>query len=139
MSSSVFSMYSIRTQTYLNKHSGEYDTILAIDRIPTESTPLRNIVKTLKVSPLSPYHYRNGISNPCDRGCIYALTHSTNIPQTGCGCRENEFMCISDLPILITLLRRWGYHVDSSMNSTNVRGMVGEDIVCYVSTGGESI
>lgn len=138
-----FSTYSIRTQVYLNPQTGEYDTILAIDRMPTEMTPFRNMVRMLNTVPLSPY--RSGISNPCSRRCVYALTTSNSVsPLFVQSSHERPYMCVSDLPVLITMLTRWGYQVDTSMNSIVSRIspipqcgqlMTGDSIVCYISIG----
>ena len=137
-----FSTYSIRTQVYLNPQSGEYDTILAIDRMPTEMTPFRNMVRMLNTVPLSPY--RSGISNPCSRQCVYALTRSSNdSPLFGDCSRDGPYMSVSEVPILITMLTRWGYQVDTSMNSIVSRispisqcgQLSGDSIVCYISIG----
>jgi hypothetical protein len=133
-----FSMYSIRTQVYLNPLSSEYDTILAIDRMPTEATPLREMVRMVNTVPLSPY--RTGMSNPCLRGGVYALS----MPFQYASVRESPFMGTADLPILFTLLCRWGYHVDTGMasivsqispRSTCGRGMNGDGVICYFSMG----
>jgi len=131
-----FSMYSIRTQVYLNPLSSEYDTILAIDRIPTEATPLREMVRMVNTVPLSPY--RTGMSNPCLRRGVYALS----MPFQYASVRESPFMGTADLPILFTLLCRWGYHVDTGMasivsrtspRSTCGRGINGDGVVFYFS------
>jgi hypothetical protein len=132
-------MYSIGRQLYLNEQSGEYETILTIDRMPSERTPLRNMVRSVRPSALSPYQYNNGLSNPCSRMCMYALTRPDYMHNMVNVCGESPFMNMNDLPILITLLRRSGYQVDGSMSTTNVRGITGSDVVCYVSIGSEGV
>lgn len=137
-----FSTYSIRTQVYLNPQSGEYDTILAIDRMPTEMTPFRDMVRMVNMVPLSPY--RGGISNPCLRRGMYALSMSSNTHLFDQYARERPYMGVSDIPVLMTMLSRWGYRVDTNMNSIVSRispvptcGQVrnGDEIVCYISIG----
>ena len=137
-----FSTYSIRTQVYLNPQSREYNTILVIDRMPSERTPFRNMVSRLNMVPLSPY--RSGHS-PCSRQCMYALTTSNLGINLFDQCvRERPYMGVSDIPVLITMLSRWGYKVDTSMNSIISRIspvpesgqlMNGNSIVCYISIG----
>jgi hypothetical protein len=137
-----FSTYSIRTQVYLNPQSGVYDTILAVDRMPLEMTPLRDMVRMLNMVPLSPYHV--GISNPCLRRGVYALTMPSNAHLFDQCSHESPYMGVSDLPVLLTMLSRWGYRVDTRMNSIISRVsplpicgqlMNGDGIVCYISIG----
>ena len=134
-------MYAIRTQVYLDTLTREYDTILSIDRMPTEATPLREMVRTLNTPPLSTY--RTGISNPSTRGCAFALMMPSearlfHLPSEA-GVRTSPYMRVADLPILITLLGRWGYRVDTGMSQLMSKGGhncggIGEDreLICYI-------
>ena len=134
-----FSTYSIRSQVYLSSQTGEYSTILAVDRMPTERTPFRDMVRMLRMPPLS--RYQGGISNPCLRQGLYALTRCADVHLLGQSSDNIPYMGINDLPVLITLLSRWGYRVDTSMNSIISRinprqtMMSGDGIVCYISIG----
>ncbi len=141
----VSTTYSIRTQVYLNPQTGIYDTILAVDRMPLEMTPFRDMVRMLNMVPLSPY--RGGISNPCLRRGVYALSMCSNTHIFDQSARERPYMGVSDLPVLLTMLSRWGYQVDTRMNSiisrvsplsTCGQVMNGDGIVCYISIGDRS-
>jgi hypothetical protein len=143
-------MYSIRTQVYLNPLTSEYDTILAIDRMPAEMTPLRDMVRMVNTVPLSPY--RTGMLTTCLRGGVFALSMPSEArlfhqPFPCASVRESPFMGTADLPILFTLLSRWGYHVDTGMasivsrtspRSIYGRGMNGDGVICYISMGPRS-
>jgi hypothetical protein len=63
------------------------------------------------------------------------------MPSEYAGVHTSPYMGVVDLPILITLLGRWGYRVDTDMSQLMSRGGrncggggIGEDkeLICYI-------
>lgn len=117
--------YSITLQPYYQYINQSYINILVLNDEPVG--PLKSIVKRLNPPRLSEFKtYSYEYNDRCKRKCIYALCEINN---------NNEFMCLDDIPNLISFLINNGYTVDTSttkiMQNSTVK--LSNPIICFIS------
>jgi hypothetical protein len=92
--------YCIYETIYLDRLSKSYKIILTIDRKP--NGPLSTRIKTIQNNPLSPFQ----VNDECIPNCLLAVLN------------ENlEFVCLPQLPTLITYLTANNYKIDYNLTT----------------------
>ena len=115
------SCYALYTRVYLNQLTQQYETIMTIDRLPVESSALRDMVRTVRIPTLSPFQPRGRYGcSPCHP--TYALKSLCDYGGFG-GSGDGAFMSPVELPQLFSLLVSSGYRVDTEVTQMlNGRG-----------------
>jgi hypothetical protein len=102
-------MFGLYTRVYLNSYTQEYETILTIDRMPDETSPLKNIVRHLRLPSLSPFQprgrYACSNTNP-----VYGILSLMN-PVPG----STEWMTPAEIPALFSFLMENGYVINTEL------------------------
>jgi len=131
--------YALYTRVLLNSFTGQYDTIVTIDRMPSVPGRLREISKPVNLPSLSPFEPRGryACSNTSPTVALKTLDDGWN--------NMSQFMSPSELPRLFTLLSQDGYRVDTALTqimgsqNTNVGNWtdpsVSGKLICYVTRG----
>ena len=131
--------YALYTRVLLNSFTGQYDTIVTIDRMPTGSGRLREIAKPINLPSLSPFEPRGRYACSNTSPTVALKTLEEDWFQT------SKFMSPAELPRLFTLLAQDGYRIDTAL--TQIMGMqhtnlgnwtdpsVSGKLVCYVTRG----
>lgn len=131
--------YALYTRVFLNSFTGQYETIVTIDRMPTYPGKLRDIAKPINLPSLSPFEPRGryACSNTSPTVALKTLYDNWFT--------SSQFMSPSELPMLFTLLAQDGYRIDTAL--THIMGMqhtnlgnwtdpsVSGKLVCYVTRG----
>ena len=131
--------YALYTRVLLNSVTGQYDTIVTVDRMPSVPGRLREISKPVNLPSLSPFEPRGryACSNTSPTVALKTLDDGWN--------NMSQFMSPSELPRLFTLLSQDGYRVDTALTqimgsqNTNVGNWtdpsVSGKLICYVTRG----
>jgi len=140
-------VYALYTRVLLNSYTGEYETVVTIDRMPTTPGKLRDIARQVNLPSLSPFQPRGryACTNTSPTVALRTLSFDTLSHGPGPG---SQFMSPSELPRLFTLLMQDGYRVDTAltqiMSAPGAQGAgvgswtdpsVSGTLVCYVTRG----
>ena len=137
-------VYALYTRVLLNSYSGEYETVITIDRMPTRPGKLRDISRPVNLPSLSPFQPRGRYACTNTSPTVALRTLCFDSPSQGFG-PGSQFMSPSELPSLFTLLMHDGYRVDTALtqimgaHGTQCAGLgswtepsVSGKLVCYV-------
>tara|TARA_Y100000816_G_C25880681_1_gene459515 strand:+ start:131 stop:550 length:420 start_codon:yes stop_codon:yes gene_type:complete len=135
-------MYALFTRVYLNPRTQQYETIVTIDRRPSDVDGLQQIVRPIRLPVLSPFKAQGRYS--CSGGgSTYGLLSldSTSMFMSG-----DDWMTPVELPRLFSYLAESGYSVNTDLtrmlNDGPVSGLVsngggtGDEtsggLICYI-------
>ena len=123
-------MYTLTSQTYLDRCCQCYKNIITINMIP--KGPLRFLVRRIQLPPLSRFQY----PGPCDalQKCGLALTSLQGGYYNGNSSDCGGLMTPDEIPDLFAFLTTNGYRIDTSitkmMNTGEVR-LNNKNILCF--------
>ena len=114
-------LYSLQSIPYYDSIKKEYTNILTLNQ--SESGPLKEITKTVRLNKLYPFEANTNI---CPKpNCIVAITQIDN---------RNELMCIDQMPLLFEFLMNNGYTIDTSITKifqkSNVK--MNGNLICMI-------
>lgn len=120
------SFYTLQTQNYLSRKDEMYLKVITVDRKP--EGPLVDYVSQLKNIPLSKWDRDNRENQHqyCQNQCIWVLKSISN---------KSEFMCIQEIPTLLTFLHQNGYTIDTSISKLFMKNKdfnQGDEFICFV-------
>ena len=124
--------YTLFGTPFYDRYTQCYKKIIKINKMPTENTPLKTIVKQINNPILSPFQANSSFSscsNCCNssyQSCMNVITKLNN---------PHELMCIEDIPELFSFLVSNNYTIDTSitkmMQQSNVK--FNNDLICFIS------
>lgn len=124
--------YGLYTRVYLNPLSKEYETILVLDRHPMENTELRELLKPIRLPPLSPFKPRSKIS--CGSGTMVYAIRSLRWEN---GKQQSwRLMSPDELPLLVSFLASNGYIINTELTKMIQSGPIG-NMIAKDDSGGE--
>ena len=116
--------HSIFSMPFYLSNDECYTKVLTLDRMPSQGSPLNQIVKRVTIPKLSQFQQATPC-NPIERcGNI--------IIKPGCSC--TDYARESDLPLIFTFLSQNGYVINTNITQMLNQGDVSSDfpLICYI-------
>lgn len=125
------------SEPYLDTYNQCYKNIITLNAPP--QGPLRNIVRRVNFTPLSPFKQ----PGPCEKikMCGLALISENSCYKNGC-----NLMVVDEVPNLFSYLMTNGYNIDTKitnmLNKTdlqfngNINGNNGKTLICFITYQG---
>ncbi len=121
-------MYSLVGAPFYDERNQCYKKIIRINKFPSGSGPLHQIVKRVRSPRLSHFDvFSDGCgSNAFNPPCIFVICNP-NVPH--------QFLTVDELPELMSFLIDNGYKIDTSITKMLMKSNVkpSNDLICYIS------
>jgi len=110
-------LYTLSSKIYYDNY--EYKKIIVLDRKPNHNGLIKNIIKYISPSRLSPFDIDNN-------KCIYIILNPNNL---------TEFLKIEEIPLLFTWLINNGYSINTNFTEIiqNSNLEIKNNIICFIS------